>query len=433
MKKVLALLFFLFSISFAGAGNIESEITTTHEQVQAYVEKTVGTFESYQKYTMGDPASKLAEVSKVAKQAGLPAMIMGLATLIATVGFFVKGWAILTTGDQVSKRGVIVQAVVVAFLLSISYNNSANLSVSYGAIQSWSNAVNWSNSKFTGAMDTKLAESSKIMVSLLGKVAVTATTLAAPELRAVGAAAGKMAVGDAAKVIAPKALKYMGQITSKLNFSLFFMQGMIVVYAQVIYISGLAVLFGVFLFPISVSLLMWGQSKLIWMTVGTFLSAWAIALMLPLVTYLSIDKVFVEPARMASIYSAKIDTAVKAAGLQSSIVGETFDQELDRSVSDCKAKQQADPNVSCVTDSNKSMLKSLYQAVTKAILPATDILTGIVSDLVKTIGSAVIQVFWGALYYGMALFSIFASSAIITNILGGAATNLGNLMKGRRE
>ncbi len=432
MKKLFALLTSLLLFSFAAAAtDVEAEITQTHQQVQAYVDQTVGTFESYQKYTLGDPAAKLMEVAVAAKQAGLPAMMLSLATIIATVGFFVKGWALLTTGDGVSKRGVIVQAVVVSALLSFSFNNPLNMSVSYGALQSWNDALHWSNSKFTGAMDAKLAESSKIMVGLLGKVAVTATTLAAPELRAVGAASGKAAVGTAAAGVAKKAGGYMARIATKLNFSLLFMQGLVVAYAQIIYISGITVLVGIYLFPVAAALTLWGQTKPIWMIVGSFLSAWAIAMILPLVTYLSIDKVFVEPARMAAVYSAKIDTAVKTAGLQSSIVGETFDRELDRSVSDCKAKQEADPNVSCVSDSNKGMLKSLYTAVVKAVMPVTDILTGVVSDLLKTIGSAVIQIFWGAVFYLFAVLSIFATAAFVTNVLGGAATNLGNAVKGR--
>lgn len=432
MKTLLAVMALLFVFSFAGAAtDVEAEITQTHQQVQAYVDKTVGTFESYQQYTLGDPAAKLMEVAVAAKNAGLPGMMMTLATVIAMVGFFVRGWAILTTGDAVSKRGVVVQAVVVAVLLSLSFNNPLNKSVSYGALQSWNNALHWSNSKFTSAMDAKLAESSKIMVGLLGKVAVTATTLAAPELRAVGAASGKAAMGSAVKGVAKKAGGYMSRIAAKLNFSLLFMQGLVVAYAQIIYISGIAVLVGVYLFPVAAALTLWGQTRPIWMIVGSFLSAWAIAMILPLVTYLSIDKVFVEPARMAAVYSDKIDTAVKTAGLQSSIVGETFDRELDRSVSDCKAKQEADPNVSCVSDSNQGMLKSLYTAVVKAVMPGVDILTGVVSDLLKTIGSAVIQIFWGAVFYLFAILAIFATAAFITNVLGGAATNLGNAIKGR--
>ena len=432
MTRLLAILLLLLGLSLARAApDVEAEITQTHTQVQAYVQNTVGTFQSYQQYTLGDPVSKLMEVAVEAKRVGLDKMIMSLAVIIAILGFFVRGWAIITSGDQISKRGVVVQAVVVSFLLSLCFNNPLNLSVSYTTIQSWNNALTWSNASFSGALDRKLEDSSKIMVGLLGKVAVTATTLAAPELRAVGAVSGKVALGTAAKGMAKKAGGSMAKIAGKLNFSLLFMQGLIVAYAQIIYISGIAVLVGVYLFPLGVALTMWGQTKVVWVIVGSFLSAWAIALILPLVTYLSIDKVFVEPARMANVYSAKIDTAVKTAGLQSSIVGETFDHELDKNVSACKAKQLSDPNVTCVSDSNKGMLQSLYQAVVKAVLPAANILTGVVSDLLKTIGSAVIQIFWGAMFYLFAVMSIFAISAFITNVLGGVATNLGNAIKGR--
>lgn len=356
---------------------------------------------------------------------------MTLAVLIATIGFLVKGWAILTTGDQISKRGVMMQAIGVSLLLSISFNNPLNMSVSYASLQSWGDALNWSSGIYTKAMDQKLAQSSKIMVSLLGDVALTATTLAAPELRALGAAGGKAALGTVGKDVGKKAVSYMGRITAKLKFSLLFMQGLIVAYAQIIYISGLSVLVGTYLFPIAVALTMWGQTRPVWFIVGGMLSAWAIVLILPLVTYLSVDKVFVEPARMANVYSQKIDTAIKTTGLQSSVWTESFDQALETNVNECKRKQEADPNVSCITDSNKGLMKTVYSAVVKTAMAGTDVLVSIVSEFVKSIGSAVIQIYWGIVFCLFAVVSIFAIAAYITNVLGGAATQLGNALKGR--
>ena len=284
--KWMRLVFFLLllSVSFGLAADTEADIDATHRAVQSYVTKSVGTFEQFQNFTLGDPGKKLLEVAARAKDAGLPAVVLGLATTIALVGFMVRSWSIVTSGDTVSKRSVFVQIAFVAFMLSFCFNNSANLSVSYTAVKSWDNAVKWSNQKFTGAMDQKLRESSDIMVGVLGKVAVTATTFAAPELRAVGAVSAKAAMGPALKAAAGKAGSIMKNIGSKLNFSMLFMQGLIIAYANIIFISGLAVLLGVYLFPLGVALTLWGQTKVVWMIFGSFLSAWMIALALPLVT-----------------------------------------------------------------------------------------------------------------------------------------------------
>jgi hypothetical protein len=421
----------LLGLSLGGAADVEANIDATHQAVQNYVTKSVGTFEQFQNFTLGDPGKKLYEVAGRAKAAGLPTVVLSVATTIALVGFLLRGWSIVTGGDSVSKRGVFVQVAFVAFLLSISFNNSANLSVSYTAIKSWDNAVKWSNKKFTGAMDEKLAESSKIMVGVLGKVAVTATTFAAPQLRAVGAASTKAARGAVLKSTATKAGSIMKNIGVKLNFSLLFMQGLIIAYANIIFISGLAVLLGIYLFPIGIALTLWGQTKVVWTIFGSFLSAWMIALALPLVTYMSIDKVFVEPARQAAQYEQELGVVAKISGTQSVLVGEKFDRAVDSVTQACKNQQEADPTVSCMSDGGTGILKGVWKAVNGTLNSTLEVFKQTVGRLVDTIASLAIQVFYGIAYYIFALGAMFAMSTYITNVLGGAASNLGNVIKGR--
>ena len=424
-------LLLLLLLSFGAAADVEANIDATHQAVQNYVTKSVGTFEQFQNFTLGDPGKKLYEVAGRAKAAGLPAVVLSLATTIALVGFLLRGWSIVTGGDTVSKRGVFVQVAFVAFMLSLSFNNSANLSVSYAAIKSWDNAVKWSNTKFTGAMDAKLKESSTIMVGVLGKVAVTATTFAAPQLRAVGAASTKAARGTVLTSTAAKAGSIMQRIGTKLNFSLLFMQGLIIAYANIIFISGLAVLLGVYLFPIGIALTLWGQTKVAWMIFGSFLSAWMIALALPLVTYISIDKVFVEPARMAAQYENELGVVAKISGTQSALVGERFDSAVDSVTQACKAKQETDPTVSCMSDGGTGILKGVWKAVNSTLNGSLEVFKQTVGRLVDTIVSLAMQVVYGLAYYIFAIGAMFAMSGYITNVLGGAATNLGHAIKGR--
>lgn len=429
--KLLLSLALLLGLSFSGAADVEANIEATHQAVQNYVTKSVGTFEQFQNFTLGDPAKKLHEVAARAKTAGLPTVVLSLATTIAVIGFLLRGWSIVTGGDSVSKRGVFVQVAFVAFLLSISFNNSANLSVSYTAMKSWDNAVKWSNKKFTGAMDDKLRESSVIMVGVLGKVAVTATTFAAPQLRAIGAASTKAARGAVLKTTAAKAGSIMGKIGAKLNFSLLFMQGLIIAYANIIFISGLAVLLGIYLFPIGVALTLWGQTKVVWTIFGSFLSAWMIALTLPLVTYMSIDKVFVEPARQAAQYERELGIVARISGTQSVLVGEKFDSAVDSVTRACKQKQEADPTVSCMSDGGTGILKGVWKTVNGTLNSTLEVFKQTVGRLVDTIASLAIQVFYGIAYYLFAIGAMFALSGYVTNVLGGAATNLGNAIKGR--
>jgi len=433
VNRVLILLLTCLGLGLGavGASDIESDVVATQQAVQTYVNRSVGTFESYQEFTLGDPAQKLYEVANRAKEVGLPALTMSLAVMIAILGFVVRGWSIISTGDQVSKRGVFFQAVLVSALLSLSYNNPLNMSVSYTALTSWNNSIKWSNSKFTGAMDEKLRESSGIMVGVLGKVAVTATTLAAPQLRALGAASSRAALAGGAKAVAAKGTSQMVKIGSKLNFSLLFMQGLLIAYANIIFISGITVLVGIYLFPIAVALTMWGQTKPIWTIVGSFISAWAIALVLPLVTYLSIDKVFVEPARMAAKYENEMGLAAMISGTQSTLVGEKFDSEVERITRECKAKQETDPNISCITDSNKGLLKGVWKGIMGGLNTGLELFKETVGRLVDTIASLVIQVFYGIAYYIFSIGAMFAIATYITGVLGGAATNLGNAIKGR--
>lgn len=430
IQLVPCLLLFL-SVSFGGAADVEANIDATHQAVQNYVTKSVGTFEQFQNFTLGDPGKKLYEVAARAKAAGLPTVVLSLATTIALVGFLLRGWSIVTGGDSVSKRGVFVQVVFVVFMLSISFNNSANLSVSYTAIKSWDNAVKWSNKKFTGAMDEKLKESSRVMVGVLGKVAVTATTFAAPQLRAVGAASAKGAQGTALKAAAGKAGSVMKSIGVKLNFSMWFMQGLIIAYANIIFISGLSVLLGVYLFPIGIALTLWGQTKVVWTIFGSFLSAWMIALMLPLVTYIAVDKVFVEPARMAAQYEQELGVVAKISGTQSTLVGEKFDDTVTSVTKACQQKAEVDPTVSCMSDEGTGILKGVWKAINGTLNSTMELFKQTVGRLVDTIASLAIQVLYGLAYYMFAIGAMFAMSGYITTVLGGAATNLGNAIKGR--
>ena len=424
-------LLLLLSFSFSGAATIETDIDATHQAVQQYVQKSVGKFEQFQNFTLGNPGQKLYEVAAVAKNAGLPLIILTVATVIATVGFMLKSWSIVTGGDTVSKRNVFVQVLFVAALLSISFNNSANLSVSYTAVNSWNDAVKWGNAGFTGAIDQKLETSSGIMVGVLGKVAVTAVTFAAPELRSIGAVSAKGARGPALKAAAEKAGGVMRKIGGTLNFSMLFMEGLVIAYANIIFISGLAVLLGTYLFPIGVALTLWGQTKVVWAIFGSFLAAWMIALALPMVTYISIDKVFVEPARMAAQYEADLGVVAKISGTQSTLVGEKFDSAVDNVTQACKLKQEQDPAISCLSDGGSGMLKGVWKAVSGGLNGALELFKQTVGRLVDTIASLAIQVFYGAAYYIFAIAAMFAISGYITNVLGGAATNLGNAIKGR--
>ncbi|WP_034359695.1 hypothetical protein [Deinococcus phoenicis] len=421
----------LLLASAALAANVEADIDATHQAVENYVKRAVGTYESFQQFTLGNPAQKLYEVANRAKDAGLPKVMMSLATVIALSGFFVRGWSILAGGDGVSKRGVIVQTAAVAALLSVSFNNSANLSVSYTAMQSWSNAITWSNSKMSSAIDAKLKESSNILVGVLGKVAVTATTFAAPELRAIGAGTAKGAAGAAVKSTGQKAMKTMGSIGARLNFSLLFMQGLMIAYASIVFISGITVLAGIYLFPIAVAFTMWGQTKIVWTLIGSFIAAWSIALFLPLVTYLSVDKVFVEPARMAAQYEQQIGVVAKTSGLQSALVGERFDAEVDRLTRDCKARQEEDPTVSCLSDSGSGLIKSVWKQINASLDSALTLFKSTIGSLLDMIVSLAIQVFWGIAYYVFAIGAMFAVAGFLTNALGGAANNLGDAIKGR--
>lgn len=429
--KLLAVLVTLLGLSFCLAQNVEADIDATHQAVQNYVTRSVGTFERFQQITLGNPTQKLYEAANEAKAVGLPSIIMRLATIIATLGFLVKGWSIVTGGDSVSKRGVFVQALAVSFLLSISFNNSANMSVSYAALTGWGSSVNWANSKLTGAVDAKLKQSSGILVGVLGKVAVTATTLAAPELRAVGAATAKGTAGVALKDAGKKAASTMAKIGAKLNFSLALMQLLTSAYAMIIYTSGMTVLLGVYLFPLGVALTLWGQTKVVWLCVGSFLAAWMIALALPLVTYLAIDKVFVEPARIAAVYEKELGVVSKVSGMQSTLVGEKFDSTLDDATRQCKARQEADPTVSCLSESGKGIIKTVWKTINANLNNTLELFKNTVGSLIDTIGSLVIQVYFGMASYVFTVMGMFIIAAFITNVLGGAATNLGNVVKGR--
>ncbi|MDP9766121.1 hypothetical protein [Deinococcus enclensis] len=438
MNRLLLLILALLCLApLAGAAStptattpIGSDVEAATTAVQRFVQRNVGTFSSYQGFVVGDPTAPVKEIASIAKASKLPEIILTVAMIIAITGFIKRGWEIMA-GSGESKSGFMLQFIAVAILISFSFNlaqsnSKTQYTVSYVALNSWGNAMNWSNKAFTTKIDTKLEAASDAMVDAVSRAAFVATSLAAGQV-AVGAATMKGGAAALAKSGAKTGgQNFMKSIAAQAKVSMGFMVGMIVAYGNIVMISGLMVLFAVYVFPIGVAAIMWGQSKIVWACVGTFLGAWMVALILPLITHVNIERVFVQPAKMAAKFEAEMGVAAYVSAVQADVAGDTFNQKLDEYTEDCRNKQAADPSIECMSDGGSSLVKSIWKPVSNTLTIYMEAFKVTIGKFIDSLAALVMQIFFGITFYVAALASMFVISAYVMQLLGSVASSFGN-------
>ena len=436
MKRLLLVLVSLLcfwppaSAQSASTTPIGADVEAATTAVQRFVQRNVGTFSSYQAFVVGDPTAPVKEIASIAKASKLPEIILSVAMLIAISGFIKRGWEIMA-GSGESKSGFMLQFIAVAILISFSFNlarSSAKTqyTISYVALNSWGNAMNWSNRAFTTKIDAKLEAASDAMVDAVSRAAFVATSLAAGEV-AVGAATMRGGAATLARSGAKTGgQNFMKAIAAQAKVSMSFMVGMIVAYGNIVMICGLMVLFAVYVFPIGVAAIMWGQSRIVWACVGTFLGAWVVALILPLITHVNIERVFVQPAAMAAKFEAEMGVSAYVSAVQADVAGTTFNQKLDEYTEDCRNKQAADPSIECMSDGGSGMIKAIWKPLAATLTGTMELFKLTVGKFIDSLAALVMQIFFGITFYVAALASMFVISGFVMQLLGSVASSFGN-------
>lgn len=372
--------------------------------------------------TMVNPMEMVGDVDAKLRGSGLYRAILGLASAIAVSGFFVKLYAALGRNNSREMRGVIVQGIGVALMMSMSAN------IHEGLTSTWNSTYNSSNAIFAGSLTTKIEEAKGHMIEMAGTVATVAS------LGSAGAAAG--AASKAAvmgETVLPKAIEagagVAAKASSRIASSSIALSGFVVMYSGIIAIAAFIIMLLGYLMPFVISLTMWGQTGPIWTAVGSALGAIIITGMMPLLAYSAIDHAFVRPAQASADFMANsgIGERLKSSNQQ---LADTFSASLTAQAKECAEAQKKDAKVICTSADQRSMIQKAYESVKTALANATTVFENALLQVANYIGVSLMQVIFAVLFFIVALAIMGALVNFIVGVLGGAASYVGAVAKG---
>lgn len=424
---------------------------------QAYVQQQVGTFEKYQDWVVGNPLGEVYNFADVVKKKNVPYYVISFATMIAFLGFVTNMWRAYKFEDTKLLRDGFWTFVVSGILIAgcFNYGNRLPTSLSSMLLGGWGSTYAWSKASYGDALDQKLRESSEKFTQMLGEVVVAATTVAIPESKVLGmanpkalAAAVRKGEGTALRQetragTAAAGKTPLANTAAAMNFTANFLTGLIVIYSQLITYSGFGTLLIVYVLPIALALLNWGSSRHVWTCLCTFIAMWLTVIFLPMITYVAIDKVFVQPARVADYYKEELGLRVTAMEALSNQFNQHVNTENRKALDACANAMNASPE-GADTPQCKALeqgtwfdrlLTKLEGGLKSAALQITGFVTGIVDDFTAIVWKVV----FSAIFFAVAIALMTWVSIFLTNLLGGVASeirpgfNLPNLRLGGKR
>lgn len=373
---------------------------------------------------MVNPLSMVADVDGKLRGSNLFAAIMTLATSIAVVGFFVKIYAAVGKNVMSEIRGVLVQGIGVAIMLSLSGTMHSALT------STWNEAYNGSNAAFAGVLGPKIEDAKVQMNGMIGTVA--SVSIAATGVGAVGGVVTK-AGGEAVK---SAALKGAGNVASKalsrISAGAMALSGFGVMYSGIIAIAAFVVMILGYLIPLVISFTMWGQVGPIWAAIGSGLGAIFVAAFLPMIAYSAIDLTFIRSAEQSQVVIDNSSLGEMLGNANAALAEDMFNQTIDKQLSDmqqCAARQQTDPTVVCNTDTRTAIQKAWEKVKGSFNIAGEAFIAGFL-DIMKNVSQSILQVIFAALYFIISLVIMGAIVNLIVGILGGAASYVGAVAKG---
>lgn len=371
----------------------------------------------------GSPVQWLNTMAKLMGDSGIFSGVYAAASAIAVAGFFIRLWAELGKGSNSGMRGVIVQGIGVAMMLS------AVAPINGALAKSWTTTYNGSNAKFAGSLNEVVDDSGEAFGQLLSNVAnasAIATVGAGAAVKGLGGAVTKTTL---AKNVGANALRSMG---SKIASAAMFLNGFVIFYAAIISISGFIILAVGYVLPLAIALTMWGQTTPLWSCVGSALGALMIAAFMPILAYAAIDKAFIQPAKVAKHYTTQIVDQLTDGNGQAAQMKQAASAEILAAQSECAARQRKDVMVNCLDPDKSGIAEKVFRGILGGLSSGVDIVVKLFADAVAGIAGIVIQIVLSIFYFMAALVFIGGASQFLTTILGGAASYAGALVKGEK-
>ncbi|SMB77930.1 hypothetical protein [Deinococcus hopiensis] len=370
----------------------------------------------------GSPVQWLATMNKLMAGSGIYSGVYAAASGVAVAGFFIRLWAELGKGSNSGMRGVIVQGIGVAMMLSAVGPINAALA------SSWTATYNGANAKFAGSLNDVVYDSGKAFENLLHNVAnasAVATVGAGAAVKGLGGAVTKTQL---AKNVGSNAIRSMG---AKISSAAMFLNGFVVFYAAIISISGFIILAIGYVLPLAIALTMWGQITPLWSCVGSALGSIMIAAFMPILAYAAIDKAFIQPAKVAQHYTEQIVDQLTSGNGQASQMSQTASAEIKAAQAECAARQKVDVMVNCLDPDKSGIAEKVFRGILGGLSSGVNVLVKVFADAMAGIAGIIIQIVLSIFYFAAAIAFILGASQFLTTILGGAAQYAGATIKGK--
>lgn len=418
--------------SLAGAQNEAAE-------VESYLRGS--TYGKMTTLVTGDPLASLRDYAALPKAAGLPGHVLTLAGILVTLGFALSLWRAATTGREGVVKGAFVNMIVTAALLGACFQGSGSaFSFSAMMFSSWGSAYDWSRRTFAPDMDARIAEAQDGMYALMSQVVASASLVAVPggtgvalrsaremSLAAKGEklAAGRSALGRTT-ALERGSLRAGGAVLSKMNLAMTFLNWTLLAYGFVVTVSGLLVLGCVYVLPLALAAVNFGNARVLWSVFGTFLASWFTVLLLPLFLAVALDKTFVEPAKAMQFYTQELALKRGEAREEARSVAEDVQRQAVESVAQCERAPTpeglaADP---CADVRSVGWIEKLLTGLTDTLTQKL----GVISDLFNSVANTVASAFWGLSIAGAGLVIsiglMLGTPGRFAALLGGVAENL---------
>ena len=375
----------------------------------------------------GSPMDMVTSMGEKAKGSGLAEGIKALAMGVAVSGFFVRLYAAFGTGSTQQMRGVIVQAVGVAFMLSVIPQVNGALASSYDG------AYRFANTQFGPGISSEIGKAGEAMKTMIQKAAIVGT-VGAVAVKGGGALFSHLGLGSKTEGAASAAGGMSDTIVQKagsvITAAATFIGGFLVVYSSIIGISGFIILAVGYVLPLAIALTIWGQVTPLWTCVGSALGAVLIAVFMPLMAAGAIERAFIEPARIAAANAESITVGSLYTGAVAAATGQSFNGIVAAAIRKCETQAQGDVQLDCLSPANSGIGATAMNKIAKAIGPMIDKMNGLVNSFIAQVTGLTLQVVMTAIYLIGALTFIFAGVQFLTSIMGGAAAYAGSVIKG---
>ncbi|GEM49827.1 hypothetical protein [Deinococcus cellulosilyticus] len=382
-------------------------------------------FTTYMSSFVGDPFAEFYGVtSKVGKGVYEQWITVGIA--IACAGLAAGMWKAYKTGNSHHVKDVLVTWAVACGLISWM-GSDAKYSLRYMITEGVTSSYAFGVNNFGTNVDVKMKQAEDAFLDMIATGTLVATTIMLPEAKGAMVAtekqlAGKVASGELGKLGAgiqkvgkgveagaksgvEFLFQSLGGTFTALNY---FITG----YMALIQGAGWSTLVVLIGLPVAFGLLPWGETRVIWTMLATWMGCMLAMMLMPLVLVFAIDTAFVQPVKAMKTYTANLGWyAQKQQEISNKGVNE-LNTKVKEALDICEAERKKDPNNidtdNCQKVTNGGILSFLSSAGDwfKTIGQEIHLLMASLADQFVGFGLLIMRLAIGIVLAGLIMFGV---------------------------